>query len=469
MNQINKSIIPPQNIDAEKSLLGSLLLDKDAIIKVADVVSPEDFYEDRHKFIFVAMLSLYEKTRPIDVITVTDVLRDQNKLDQIGGVSYLTSLASDIPSSASVVRYAEIVATKATMRNLISAGSEIASYGRDSGKEVDILLDEAEKRLFAVAKKHLRGGFTSVRDVLDEAFERIDKLHENRGQTRGVPTGFKLLDNLLSGLQKSDLVVVAARPSMGKTSLALNFALNAAKEGYSIGMFHLEMSKDQVVDRLISAESGIDSWRLRTGNLREQDFKKLSDAMSKLSEMSIYIDDSPGSNVIEMRTKARRLQSEKKLDLLIVDYLQLMEGRASTDSRVQEISEISRGLKALARELSIPVIAVSQLSREVEKRPRKIPQLSDLRESGAIEQDADVVMFIYREDYYNKESERPNIADVIISKHRNGPIGQVELYFKPETMTFRTLETSREMDVENLVTMQENTAEVPKVKTPEIR
>ena len=249
--------------------------------------------------------------------------------------------------------------------------------------------------------------------------------------------------------------MVAARPSMGKTSLALNFALNAAANGFAVGMFHLEMSKDQVVDRLISAQSGIDSWRLRTGNLREDDFAKLSDAMSKLAEMPIYIDDSPGSNILEMRTKARRLQSDKKLDLLIVDYLQLMEARRSSDSRVQEISEISRGLKALARELSVPVVAVSQLSREVEKRPRKIPQLSDLRESGAIEQDADVVMFIYRDDYYNKESERQNIADIIIAKHRNGPTGQVELYFKPETMTFRTLETDRGLEVEALVQMEE--------------
>ncbi|MFH0912487.1 MAG: replicative DNA helicase [Patescibacteria group bacterium] len=454
-SQSAENVMPPQNVDAEKSLLGSLLLDKDAVIRVADIVKPEDFYEDRHGIIFSAMLALYEKMRPIDVVTVTDVLRDRKKLDSVGGASYLTSLAGSLPSSASVARYAEIVSAKATLRNLIAAGADIAAFGRQENQELDILLDEAEKRLFAVARKYLHGGFVSVRDVLDEAFERIDKLHEHRGQTRGVPTGFKLLDNILSGFQKSDLIVVAARPSIGKTSLALSFALNAATEGYAVGMFHLEMSKDQVVDRLISAESGIDSWRLRTGNLREEDFARLSEAMSKLAEFPIYIDDSPGSNVMEMRTKARRLQAEKKLDLLIVDYLQLMESRRNSDNRVQEISEISRGLKGLARELNIPVIAVSQLSREVEKRPRKIPQLSDLRESGAIEQDADVVMLIYRDDYYNKDSEHPNIADIIIAKHRNGPTGQVELYFKPETMTFRTLETERELTAESLVAIEE--------------
>lgn len=450
-----ENLMPPQDLDVEKSLLGSLLLDKDAIVKVADILVAKDFYEERHGIIFASMLALYEKMRPIDVVTVTNLLKDKKQLDSIGGASYLTNLAGSLPSTASVVRYAEIIKEKSTLRSLISAGADIAAFGRVEGRDVDVLLDEAEQRLFSVARKYLRGGFISVRDVLDEAFERIDKLHENRGQTRGVPTGFKQIDHILSGFQKSDLIVVAARPSMGKTSLALNFALNAATDGYAVGMFHLEMSKDQVVDRLISAQSGIDSWRLRTGNLREEDFAKLSDAMSKLAEMPIYIDDSPGSNVLEMRTKARRLQSDKKLDLLVVDYLQLMEARRSSDSRTQEISEISRGLKALARELSIPVIAVSQLSREVEKRPRKIPQLSDLRESGAIEQDADVVMFIYRDEYYNKESERQNIADVIIAKHRNGPIGQVELYFKPETMTFRTLETDRGLEVEALVQMEE--------------
>ncbi|OGB74039.1 replicative DNA helicase [candidate division Kazan bacterium RBG_13_50_9] len=446
---LNKSspaaLIPPQNIEAEKSLLGSLLLDKEAMVKVADVLKADDFYEERHQTIFVAMFSLYEKQRPVDVVTVKDQLTSQKKLETVGGASYLTELAGSLPSSANVVRYAEIVASKATLRRLIAAATDIEVLGRNQTGEIDELLDKAERTLFAVSQKYLKSTFVPVKEVLESAFERIDKLHEHRGELRGIPSGFKGIDHILAGFQKSDLIVVAARPSIGKTSLVLNFVLNAAMAGFSVGMFHLEMSKEQVVDRLISAQSGIDSWRLRTGNLREEDFSKIGDAISSLSEVSIYIDDSPGANVMEMRTKARRLQAEKGLDLLVVDYLQLMEGRHPSENRVQEISEISRGLKGLARELNIPIVAVSQLSRAVEQRPRKIPQLSDLRESGSIEQDADVVMFIYREDYYNRETERQNLADVIIAKHRNGPVGQIELYFTPETMVFRTLETEREL------------------------
>ncbi len=449
MNASNKNIefIPPQNIEAEKSLLGSMLLDEDAMIKIADILSANDFYEDRHQTIFDAMVSLYEKQRPLDIITVTDILKDRKKLDIVGGVSYLTSLASSLPSSANVVRYGEIISNKATLRRLIAAANEIEVLGRKQDSEVEDLLDKAEQTLFSISHKYLKTSFVPVKEVLEEAFERMDKLHEHKGELRGVASGFKVLDNILAGFQKSDLIIVAARPSMGKTSLALNFALNAALAGFSIGMFHLEMSKEQVVDRLISAHSGVDSWRLRTGNLREEDFTKIGDAISALSETAIYIDDAPGNNIMEMRTKARRLQSEKGLDMLIVDYLQLMEGRRSSESRVQEISEISRGLKSLARELNIPIIAVSQLSREVEKRPKRVPQLSDLRESGSIEQDADVVMFIYRDDYYNKESEKPNIADIMIAKHRNGPTGVMELYFQPETMVFRSLETDRDVEV----------------------
>lgn len=444
MNQSTSNIIiPPQNLDAEKSLLGSLLLDRDAMIKVADLIKADDFYEERHRTIFQVMLDLYEKQRPLDIVTVSGTLKDRKELENIGGAGYLSELASSLPSSANVAGYAGIVASKATLRRLIAAANEIENLGRNQKEEVDNLLDRAEQTLFTVSQKHLKSGFVAVKSVLEEAFERMDKLHANRGELRGVPTGFRSLDNILAGLQKSDLIIVAARPSIGKTSLALNFVLNAATAGFSVGMFHLEMSKEQVVDRLISAESGIDSWRLRTGNLREDDFNLMGTAISRLSEMSIYIDDSPGMNIMEMRTKARRLQSEKNLDLLIVDYLQLMEGRDKSESRVQEISDISRGLKGLARELNIPVVAVSQLSREVEKRPNRIPQLSDLRESGSIEQDADVVMFIYRDDYYNKNSDRPNVADIIIAKHRNGPVGQVELYFHPDTMVFRPLETER--------------------------
>lgn len=460
MTMTNKTfpggIMPPQNIDAEKSLLGSLLLDKDAMIKVADILKPEDFYEERHRIVFDVMVALYDKQRPLDVVIVTDLLKNKKKLEIIGGASYLAELAGSLPSSANVARYAEIIASKATLRRLIAAANEIEVFGRDQASEVDELLDKAERTLFAVSQKYLKTSFVPVKEVLEVAFERIDKLHEHKGELRGIPTGFKTLDNTLAGLQKSDLIVVAARPSMGKTSLVLNFALNAASAGFSVGMFHLEMSKEQVADRLISASSGVDSWRLRTGNLKEEDFTKIGDAISTLSETAIYIDDSPGTNIMEMRTKARRLQSEKGLDLLIIDYLQLMEGRRSSESRVQEISEISRGLKGLARELNIPIIAVSQLSREVEKRPKHTPQLSDLRESGSIEQDADVVVFIYREDYYDKDSDRTNIADIIIAKHRNGPIGQFELYFQPEIMVFRALETTREIAPEIAATIEES-------------
>ncbi|MFA5270648.1 MAG: replicative DNA helicase [Patescibacteria group bacterium] len=449
------TIVPPQNLEAEKSLLGSLLLDKDAMIKVADILRPDDFYEDRHRLVFEAMVALYEKRRPIDAVTLTDTLKDKGQLETIGGASYLAELVSSMPSSANVVRYAEIISSKATLRRLIAAANSISVLSRDQGNEVDDVLDKAEQTLFAVSQRYLKSGFVSVKDTLGAAFERIDKLHEHRGELRGIPTGYRALDNVLAGFQKSDLVVVAARPSIGKTSLTLNFALNAALAGFSIGMFHLEMSAQQVTERLISAQSGIDSWRLRTGNLREEDFSRINDAMSVLSELSIYIDDSPGMNVMEMRTKARRLQMEKGLDLLVIDYLQLMESRSQSDNRVQEISEISRSLKGLARELDIPVIAVSQLSRAVEQRPKKIPQLSDLRESGSIEQDADVVMFIYREDYYEKDSEKPNVAEVIIAKHRNGPVGQVELYFQPETMVFRSLETERTTEVGTPLTVEE--------------
>jgi len=449
------TIVPPQNLEAEKSLLGSLLLDKDAMIKVADILRPDDFYEDRHRLVFEAMLALYEKRRPIDAVTLTDTLKDQGRLETIGGASYLAELVGSMPSSANVVRYAEIISSKATLRRLIAAANSISVLSRDQSGEVDDVLDKAEQTLFAVSQRYLKSGFVAVKDTLGAAFERIDKLHEHRGELRGIPTGYRALDNLLAGFQKSDLVVVAARPSIGKTSLVLNFALNAALAGFSVGMFHLEMSAQQVTERLISAQSGIDSWRLRTGNLREEDFARINDAMSVLSELAIYVDDSPGMNVMEMRTKARRLQMEKGLDMLVIDYLQLMESRSNSDNRVQEISEISRSLKGLARELDVPVLAVSQLSRAVEQRPKKIPQLSDLRESGSIEQDADVVAFIYREDYYEKDSDRPNIADVIIAKHRNGPVGQVELYFQPETMVFRSLETERTIESAATLTPEE--------------
>ncbi|HCL47833.1 TPA: replicative DNA helicase [Patescibacteria group bacterium] len=351
-------------------------------------------------------------------------------------------MTTGTPSAAHAAQYAEIVANKATLRRLISAASMIGELAFKETANLDETLDRAEQALFNVSRKHLKTSFIPVKEVLSGAFERIDALYENRGQLRGIPTGFKDLDDLLAGLQGANLIIVAARPSMGKTSFALNVAANAAGHGhYSVGIFSLEMSKDELVERLLASEANIDSWKMQTGNLNEQDFPAISEAMGKLAEMPIYIDDIGFINVLEIRSKARRLKAEKGLDLLIIDHMQLMEGSMRRDeSRVQEMSEISRSLKALAKELNIPIIAISQLSRAVEQRERKIPQLSDLRESGSIEQDADVVMFIYREEYYNPKTERKNVADILIAKHRNGPTGRVEIYFDASRMQFRDLE-----------------------------
>lgn len=437
--------VPPQNIQAEASLIGSLLLDREAIIKVADIVSGDDFYVAKNRLIFEAILALYEKREPIDVVTLSNKLESMGELESIGGATYLTELVNSVPSAAHVAHYAQIVAQKATLRRLIDASGKINALAFDENAPLDGLLDSAEQTLFEVSQKHLKQNFSPIREVLAESFDRLDALHKDKKQLRGLPTGYRALDNLLAGLQKSDLIILAARPSMGKTSLAMNIAQNVAvKSGVPVGIFSLEMSKEQLIDRLLSGEAKIDSWKLRTGNLEDRDFEKLNKAMGVLAEAPIYIDDSAMANVMEMRTKARRLQSEHDLGLIVIDYLQLMSGRNQFgDNRVQEISEISRGLKGLARELNVPVVALSQLSRSVESRHPQIPQLSDLRESGSIEQDADVVMFIYREDYYNKESERQNIADILIKKHRNGPTGDVELYFEADKMLFKNIERSR--------------------------
>lgn len=438
----NSVVLPPQNVEAEASLIGSLLIDKDAIIKVADIVGLDDFYVTKNSQIFESILGLFEHREPIDVVTLADSLEKKGYLESIGGASYLTELVNSVPSSAHVAQYAHIVADKATLRRLIEAASSINSMAYGEGGALDSVLDEAEQALFAVSQKHLKQNFTPIQEVLTSSFERLDTLHKDKNALRGVPTGYRELDNLLAGLQNSDLIILAARPSMGKTSFALNIAQHVAtKEGIPVGIFSLEMSKEQLIDRLLSSEAGIDSWKLRTGNLEDSDFEKINKAMGTLSESPIYIDDSAMANVMEMRTKARRLQSENDLGLIVIDYLQLMSGRSTGgDNRVQEISEISRGLKGLARELNVPVIALSQLSRSVEMRSPKIPQLSDLRESGSIEQDADVVMFIYREDYYEKESERKGMADLLIKKHRNGPTGEVELFFQPEQMLFKSVD-----------------------------
>lgn len=437
--------IPPQNVDAETSLIGGILIDTDAIVKVADTVSPEDFYDEKHGIIYSAIQGLYEKHSPIDVLTVADALRASGSLDTVGGAAYLTELSNDVPTAAHVEQYASIVSQKAIRRRLIKASQDITSYGYDESKSLQELISDAEASLFDVSQKHIKQDIVNLESILSDSFERLDELHKDKGKIRGIPTGFKDLDGILAGFQRSDLIILAARPSMGKTALALNLAHNVAtKAGESVLLFSLEMSKEQLVDRMLAMESGVDAWALRTGNLSDQDFEKISHAMGTLSEAQIYIDDTPGITVSDMRTKARRESHKHPLGLIIVDYLQLMSGgsRFSGDSnRVQEITEISRGLKGLARELNVPMIALSQLSRTVETRHPQIPQLSDLRESGSIEQDADVVAFIYREDYYNNESERQNITDIFIKKHRNGPVGGIELYFDREKQRFRSLES----------------------------
>ncbi len=438
---------PPQNTEAEASLLGALLIDTDAIVKIADIVTVIDFYEERHQRIYEAIIQLYEKRQPIDVLTLSDQLKGTGFLDMVGGPSYLTELTNFVPTAAHVEQYAQIVAQKALRRRLIKASQDIVGLGYDESKGLQELIEDAETRLFEVSQKHIKQDITSLEEILASSFDRLDELHKDKGKIRGIPTGFKDLDNILAGLQRSDLFIIAARPSMGKTALQLNLAHNVAvKAGEPVLIFSLEMSKEQLVDRMLSMESGVDAWALRTGNLTDADFEKIGHAMGALSEAQIYIDDTPGITVSDLRTKARREAHQRPLGLIIVDYLQLMSGGArfgGDSNRVQEVSEISRGLKGVARELNVPVIALSQLSRSVENRSPQIPQLADLRESGSIEQDADVVAFIYREDYYNPDTDRKNITDIFIKKHRNGPTGGVELYFDKEKQRFRSLDSRR--------------------------
>jgi replicative DNA helicase len=436
--------VPPHNIEAEQSFLGSLMLDKDAVIKVADLVRVGDFYKDDHNAIYEAMLELYEDREPIDVLSLSNKLEEKNLLEKIGGSSYLASLVNTVPSAANIVHYAKVVQKKSTLRRLIRTASEIVEMGYQESEDIQKSLDEAEQKIFKVSQKFIKQDFIPIKNILESAFNRIDELHKGGHQFRGVPTGFPDLDNILAGLQRSDLVILAARPSIGKTTLALDIARNIGiKEKVPVGIFSLEMSSDQLVDRMIAAQAGVDLWRLRTGRLRSEgvdnDFQKIGEAMGVLSEAPIYIDDTASANIMEMRTMARRLQAEHNLGLIIIDYLQLMEGRSS-DNRVQEISEISRSLKQLAREINIPVLALSQLSRAVESRSPQIPKLSDLRESGSIEQDADVVLFLYREDREKPDTPNKNIVEVHIAKHRNGPIGKTQLYFEENSTTFKSLE-----------------------------
>lgn len=438
---------PPQNIEAEASLLGALLIDSDAIVKIADGLNATDFFDKRHERIYEAIKQLYEKRQSIDVLTLSDQLKNNGSLDLIGGASYLTELTNFVPTAAHVEQYASIVAQKAMRRRLIAASQSMTTLGYDESKELPELIEEAETKLFEVSQQHVKQSVISLETVLAESFDRLDDLHKDKQKIRGVPTGYRDLDNTLAGFQRSDLVILAARPSMGKTALALNFAHNiAVQANQPVLIFSLEMSKEQLVDRLLSMESGVDAWALRTGNLTDADFEKIGQAMGTLSEAQIFIDDTPGITVSDLRTKARREAHQRELGLIIVDYLQLMSGGSrfgGDGNRVQEISEISRGLKSVARELNVPVLALSQLSRSVESRSPQIPQLADLRESGSIEQDADVVAFIYREEYYNPDTDRKKLADVFIKKHRNGPTGGVELYFDNEKQRFRSVETRR--------------------------
>ncbi|MEM6997396.1 MAG: replicative DNA helicase [Patescibacteria group bacterium] len=436
--------IPPQNLDAEASLLGSIFVDSDAIVRVADIVYKEDFYDERHSNIYESITKLFNKHRPIDVLTVSNQLKEDGLLDQVGGASYLAELTNMVPTAAHVVEYAEIVASKSTRRRLIKVSEELVTLGYDESKDISEVIESAESELFNVSQTHVQQDVSSIESVLAASFERLDELHRDKGKIRGVPSGFKDLDNMLAGFQRSDLFILAARPAMGKTAFALNLAYNiTVKSQLPVLYFSLEMGKEQLVDRLLSVESGVDAWNIRTGNLSDKDFEKLGEAMGTLGEAPLYIDDSAGLTVSELRTKARREMHTRQLGLIVVDYLQLMSGGtryAAEGNRVQEISEISRGLKLIARELNVPVIALSQLSRSVESRSPAHPQLSDLRESGSIEQDADVVAFLYRDEYYNEETtEKPGILDIMIKKHRNGPTGTVELFFDKNKQRYRSL------------------------------
>lgn len=436
--------LPPHNLEAEQSLLGSLLIDRDAIIKVAAQVKADDFYSTANGAIYQAILDLYNRREPTDFITLSDELGRREKLDQVGGLAYLSSLVNAVPTAVHVEYYGRIVERSATLRRLIDAGATIVGIGYQDGIDTEAALDSAERAIFDVSQRRTTRDFQSISEVLDRFFDQIDYMQQHRGDVVGVATGFTDLDQLTGGLQKSDLIIVAARPSVGKTAYALGMAYGAAvTHGKSVGIFSLEMSAEQLVQRLLAMETGVDSHRLRLGQIDDHEWDRISRAFGRLAEAKIFIDDSSGINVMEVRSKARRLQAEEGVDMIIVDYLQLMHSRRS-ENRVQEISEISRGLKGLARELNIPVVALSQLSRAVESRSDHRPMLSDLRESGSIEQDADIVMFIYRDEVYDPNTEKKGIAEIIVAKHRNGPVGSVNLRFFEKTARFADLELYRE-------------------------
>ena len=436
--------MPPQNLDAEISVLGALLLDSESITKVVDTLAPEDFYRPDYGTIYEAMVALNEKRIPIDLVTVSDELAKNKRLEGVGGAATLSSLVARVATATNIQYYGGIVREKAMLRRLIHAAAEIGDLGFQEDLEVSVIVDRSEQSLFAVTERFLKQNFVPVRSILAESFERLDALSKMDGSVRGLSTGYRHVDGILGGMQQSDLIILAARPSMGKTAFALNMAEHVAvRQHKTVGVFSLEMSKEQLVDRLISSIGLIDSFKLRTGKLNDDDFQNLNEAYGLLSESNLFIDDSPGASVMEVRAKARRLQAEHGLDLIVIDYLQLMSGsntKGNSENRTQEVSEISRGLKALAKELHCPVIALSQLSRAVESRPDKRPLLSDLRESGSIEQDADVVIFLYREDYYNKE-ETNNLMEVLVRKHRNGPTGDARVLARLQYSRFETLDT----------------------------
>lgn len=430
--------LPPNNLDAERSVLGAILIDKDAIINVAELLKPEYFYDAQHAEVYRAIQTLYEKRQPIDVVTLSDQLKRNKKLTAVGGASALVELSNNVSTAANVVHYAKIVKDTGIKREIISMASELATLAFDEGKETAEVVNEAEQRIFQLSQNNTQRAFTPIREALAESFERLDELQRNSGELRGVPTGFHDVDAVLAGMQKSNLLILAARPGVGKTAFSLNIAQHAAVVSKKkIGYFSLEMSKEELVDRMLVAQADIDAWRLKTGRLEQQDFLKLSDAMGVLADAEIFIDDTPGVSIFDMRTKARRLATEVGIDMIVVDYLQLAHGR-TTDNRVQEVAEISQGLKNIARELRVPVLALSQLSRAVENRSEKTPQLSDLRESGSIEQDADVVMFLYRKDEDIREA-----VNLKIAKHRNGGLADIDLYFKGDRIKFYGMENRR--------------------------
>lgn len=438
--------VPPQNIEAEQAVLGAMLIDKEAIAKATEVLSADDFYREAHRVIFSAMLELYNKNEAVDMVTVTEILKRDNKLEDIGGIAYITSLANVVLTAANVKYHAEIVAEKSVLRQLVRVSTEIAAMGYEANEDVGTLLDTAESRILEISNRKKKNDFTAINDILMDSVQSIESLLQNKGGLTGLPAGFADLDKLTSGLHPSDFIILAARPSMGKTALALNIVQNVALRAHkviggeprSVAFFSLEMSKEQLVNRMLCAEAGIDSQRLRIGEMRDEDWTHLWDACDTMSRAKIYIDDTAGITAMDMRSRARRLKAEHGLDLIVVDYLQLMQGsgkRNNSGDRQQEVSEISRSLKALARELDVPVLALSQLSRSVESRQVKRPMLSDLRESGSLEQDADIVAFLYREDYYNPETENKH-TELIIAKHRNGPVDTVNLFFQKQFTKF---------------------------------